>query len=185
MKYREVKRQAKVGEKIKIVSAFSTGGNYKNTDVLTVSPCSTLCHGAVHVKEFEQPYIYAGEYVVLEEIAEFELSDFKPCFVVVRRDKSVCAVFESKNGIIFQSTDGRVCSQISRYKADLKSMNGSEFDIMQVYGFSDGSFEISIKNRPLLFERIEKSPVQIKLEELESKRKEIEAEMKKLMEGAE
>lgn len=66
---REVKRKANIGEKIKIVDALFSFGNYKDGDVLTVSRIlgSGECdEGCVCVKEFEQPFILTREYVVLE-----------------------------------------------------------------------------------------------------------------------
>lgn len=66
---REVKRKAKIGEKIKIVDAFFPFGSYKNGDVLTVLRVlggEENDEHRVYVEEFEQPFILTGEYVVLE-----------------------------------------------------------------------------------------------------------------------
>lgn len=68
-KLREVKRKAKIGEKIKIVDAFFPLGSYKNGDVLTVLRVLGGEENDEHrvcVEEFEQPFILTSEYVVLE-----------------------------------------------------------------------------------------------------------------------
>lgn len=59
---REVKRTAQVGEYIKVVEAFATGGKYKNGDILRVTDVSdsyVLCKGIDAI-------ILHSEYVVLE-----------------------------------------------------------------------------------------------------------------------
>lgn len=63
-KYREVKRAAKVGEKIKVVDAENSFGCYRNGDVLTVTMSNCII---VNVKEVEIALSHR-EYVVLEEI---------------------------------------------------------------------------------------------------------------------
>jgi hypothetical protein len=68
-KYREVKRPAKVGERIRVVNATITGGNYKNGDEFTV--LETKETGGVIVETSSgRMYIsfVMGEYVVLEPI---------------------------------------------------------------------------------------------------------------------
>lgn len=62
---KEVKRQAKPGEWIKITNAYATHGQYKNGDVLKVKNRSLFDTG-LHVTEFEFPDIVDNEYVVLE-----------------------------------------------------------------------------------------------------------------------
>lgn len=68
--YREVKRQAKVGERIRIVAAENTYGKYKNGDEFTVKK---QVYKGVDVPEVGAPgnmsgYIYDREYVVLEPV---------------------------------------------------------------------------------------------------------------------
>jgi len=69
--YREVKRAAKVGEKIKITGEIMTGGNYKYGDILTMKS-REIGHPlpAIGVEEFTEPHIFDAEYVVLEEIKD-------------------------------------------------------------------------------------------------------------------
>lgn len=69
--YREVKRKAKVGERIKIVEPYMSGGRYRKGDELIVS------HDTGHYESVEavraegiECGIYHREYVVLEPIVE-------------------------------------------------------------------------------------------------------------------
>lgn len=71
VQYNEVKRAAKVGEKIKVVDAFATSGEYRDGDVFEVishSPETPERHASVLVKEHRMK-ILDKEYVVLEPIA--------------------------------------------------------------------------------------------------------------------
>jgi hypothetical protein len=115
-----------------------------------------------------------------EEFKGFTLADLKPCMVVVRRDGSVCGTFQLKDELKLQEDLNGVNCCTDNYNDDLTSKLSKKFDIMQVYNFSDNFFEISIEQRELLWERIEKSPRQLKLEELETKQREIADEMAKL-----
>lgn len=66
-KYREVKRAAKVGERIRIVMAEGTGGKYHNGDEFEV--INTVSGLAVKVRGLSR-VIWHREYVVLEPIEE-------------------------------------------------------------------------------------------------------------------
>jgi len=69
VKYREVKRKAKVGERIKIVAPFMTKGHYKKGDVLIV----TGIYSERSVNASGVPIVIRNEeYVVLEPITEEE-----------------------------------------------------------------------------------------------------------------
>jgi len=164
MKYREVKRPAKIGEKIKIVNATTTREKYKNGDILTVSPRSCLYPSAAHVSEFEQPYILLSEYVVLEEIKDFALSDLEPCMVVKRRDGVLAIVANTKcDGLCFQTAD-RTFTSFRDYEEDIIcKYNFRALDIMKVFGFSGRSSkatEISEEFREVLYERTEEPMVE-------------------------
>lgn len=76
---------------------------------------------------------------------------------------------------------------LSSYDNNLIENDGnSEYDIVKVeeisHIYSVFNFEHEKEARKVLFERIEKSPAQIKLEELESKQREIADEIKKVRE---
>lgn len=75
--FREIKRLAKVGERIKIVNAWSGNEKYKNGDVLTVDRVNDEDPEDVYVSSVGRPgnsdgIIYPREYVVLEPIADKE-----------------------------------------------------------------------------------------------------------------
>lgn len=75
VKYREVKRKAKIGEKVKIVNATDVVhdicGNleYKNGDILTIIECQSGMNN-VFYKKSGGSFLYEKEYVVLEPINE-------------------------------------------------------------------------------------------------------------------
>jgi hypothetical protein len=64
VEYREVKRQAEVGEWVKITNAWGSGGYYKNGDVLTVKEPRGI--GCIVLFGEHECYITSDEYVVLE-----------------------------------------------------------------------------------------------------------------------
>ncbi|AYK07755.1 hypothetical protein D8Z77_16035 [Brevibacillus laterosporus] len=68
VRYREEKREAKVGERILIVAAEITGSQYDNGSVLTVE-IVRRSYGGVRVKEHDL-LIYHREYVVITPINE-------------------------------------------------------------------------------------------------------------------
>jgi len=70
--YREVKRKAAVGERIKVVNAWLTGGLYKNGDVFIVTETHAEHEGAVIgvAERLSAVGIVVGEYVVLEPVTE-------------------------------------------------------------------------------------------------------------------
>lgn len=73
--YHEVKRAAKVGEKIKIVAPFISGGRYGNGDVFEVRsyhPATLVGSAYVYVKEHDVK-ILDHEYVVLEPVTSADI----------------------------------------------------------------------------------------------------------------
>lgn len=69
--YREVKRPARVGERIKVVAATLTGGKYRNGDVFTVKAVRNDSGGVIVDTPNSEAYIShkLGEYVVLEPVS--------------------------------------------------------------------------------------------------------------------
>jgi hypothetical protein len=70
--YREVKRKAKVGERIRIVDEYITGNKYSNGDefvVTEVESGNSITFPHVHVDDFELSILHR-EYVVLEPIED-------------------------------------------------------------------------------------------------------------------
>lgn len=170
MKYREVKRQAKVGEKIKIVNIISPLEKYKEGDIFTVSKSfdeTPFKNSYVEIEELINIKCLTREYVVLEEVAEFTLADLKPCMVVKRRDEELRIVTASTNGLLF--TYCGIWKDFSSYNDDMTYKDGfHDYDIMKVYGYSDLQYmaiDVTEKNRDLLWERIEE-PEEMTLEEI-------------------
>ena len=106
----------------------------------------------------------------------------KPCYVVVRRDGSICGIFATNGGLKLQTSLGSGMCFLEDYNKNLLKEESEidNTDIMEIYGLSKYSFDISINNRPLIWKRTEISPTQLKLEELEKKQREIADEMEKL-----
>lgn len=127
--------------------------------------------------------------LVFEEIkeeGENKMEDLreliKPCYVVVRRDGSICGIFATNGGLKLQTSLGSGMCFLEDYNKNLLKEESEidSTDIMEIYGLSKYSFDISINNRHLIWKRTEKSPTQLKLEELEKKQREIADEMEKL-----
>ena len=126
----------------------------------------------------------------LEEIKESsDLRELiKPCYVVVRRDGSVCGIFEIKEGLKLQekldmgNCDLEECDEnLNKYKREDRT------DIMDIYGFSrDGCFDISTSNRPLIWKREEapvKSPTELEIESIEEEQRKLADRLAKLKES--
>lgn len=123
---------------------------------------------------------------IFEEVKDFTLADLKPCMVVELRNSDICLVSECNTGIV--AIDKYSFLDFNEVLDDLRTAFDRNFDIIKVYGFSTRaikSTEISTSDRELLWERIEKSPTQLKLEELENKQREIADEIKKIREEME
>jgi hypothetical protein len=122
----------------------------------------------------------------VEEVKDFTLADLKPCMVVELRNGWIGRIEEVKRGLCVSVVNKKTdWNELNDYNEDL-TYNGScgnGWDIMKVYGFCDygcGKYLLNTEYRELLWERIEKSPQQLKLEELETKQREIADEMAKL-----
>src|SRR5699024_1412088 len=100
-KYREVDRVAEVGEKIKVIDAKVTYGDYDNGDIFTV--VEYRYDDGIYAKELPDDHVFIAhnEYVVLEPIEESpDLTD-----LVIRLSQTVA----------------RQQSEIDTLKADLQS----------------------------------------------------------------
>lgn len=104
---KEVKRQAKVGERIKIINAMYTSSKYKDGDIFQVDKAirerdNVLEH--VRVKEHVIP-ILASEYVVLENYEpsteEPKLYNTKIVCVKTAGDFTEGKIYEVKDGFLF------------------------------------------------------------------------------------
>lgn len=101
----------------------------------------------------------------MEKTKEFTKSGLKECDEVVYRTGS-------KNVFYQNEFRGKCNKNIECYKENLlRNDHRKEFDIMQV-----------IRNNEVIWERIEKSPLQIELENLEQQQREIADKLAKLRE---
>ena len=126
---------------------------------------------------------------IREEKGENKMEDLreliKPCYVVKFRgvEQGWCLAMNRSNGEIgFNSIDNLRRGIIRMSSFDEKLLddsNMSEYDIMEIRGYADVD-QTRIDNRPLIWKRVELSPTQLKLEELEKKQREIADEMEKL-----
>jgi hypothetical protein len=177
----------KVGDKVKIIQNPNRSMNNIVPDMEKHAGKVAVIKG---IRMFGESSFYIldidnGEWIwneCLVEALQFTKADLKPCMVVVRRDGSVCGIFQAGGILKMQENLKIVNCHLGAYKDDLTSFNGSKYDVMQVFDFADDRFDISTENRELLWERIEKSPQQIKLEELENKQREIADEIRKISE---
>lgn len=100
----------------------------------------------------------------------------KPCYAVRIRDGRWLIAFTRKDGDInlnrIQDISYGV-TKVSDFNENLlDSDSDSQFDIMEIRGFAEAR-QTNIANREVIWERIEKSPTQIKLEELETEQRQI------------
>jgi len=115
-----------------------------------------------------------------EEVKQFTKADLKPCMMVEIRDGRLLEVKITKEGFILYNNYHKIISQ-KYINEDLMSAD-SKYDFMKVYDIpsnNDSSFS-DINNRELLWERIEKSPKELKIEQLQLKLDEIKSEMEQL-----
>jgi len=132
--------------------------------------------------EFEETF---EEIKLNEEIKPFTQSDLKPCmFVKLRGYEEWCIIIQAKDGLHINSLkDMRCMASINNYvnfRHVYKGKDFRQFDILEVkdvnYKFINGC----VFDSKTLWKLEEKSPQQIKLEELELKQREIADEMAKL-----
>lgn len=132
---------------------------------------------------------WKGCFELIKEEGENKMEDLreliKPCYVVRFRggvNGWAIAMNRSNGRIGFNSIDNlqRGIVRMSSFDEKLlDNSNMSEYDIMEIRGYADVD-QTRIDNRPLIWERTEISPTQLKLEELEKRQREIADEMEKL-----
>ena len=120
-----------------------------------------------------------------EEITSFAQSDLKPCmFVKLRGYEEWCIIIQAKNGLHINSLNNMRCmASINNYVDFRHAYKGEEFrqfDILEVKDVNDKLINGCVVSSPTLWKLEEKSPQQIKLQELELKQREIADEMAKL-----
>lgn len=120
-----------------------------------------------------------------EEVFEDDLRELiKPCMVVVTRNGDKHITMQTVDGIILVDKDGRFLD-VKSLDVDLKARYRvfERNDVMKVYGlkkFTTEMLNIDEEHRDLLWKREEKSPQQIKIEEIERKQRELADELAEL-----
>ena len=120
-----------------------------------------------------------------EEITSFTQSDLKPCmFVKLRGYEEWHIIVQAKDGLHINSLKNFGCiSSIDEY-IDFRYEDDDEvfrqYDIVEVKDLSDTYVNRELFESETLWKLQEKSPQQIKLQELELKQREIADEMEKL-----
>ena len=120
-----------------------------------------------------------------EEITSFTQSDLKPCmFVKLRGSEEWCIIIQAKDGLHINSLKDMTCvSSIDEY-TNFRHEDDDEvfrqYDIIEVKDLSYTYSSRGCFDSPTLWKLEEKSPQQIKLQELELKQREIADEMAKL-----
>lgn len=90
-------------------------------------------------------------------------SDLKTGYVVELKNGQLYMVMPRNNGIILDNNDGFM--DLNRYTNDfkLRDRNDDKYDIIKIYGFVEAtrcSLSINSENRPILWERKDKSQEQ-------------------------
>ena len=127
----------------------------------------------------EQDYIKQEEgETKMEDLREL----IKPCYAVRIRDGRWLIAFMRKDGDIAMQEIRDISwgvTLVSSFTKDLCNSNSSQYDIMEIRSCADGD-QTNIESRDVIWKRTEKSPTQLKLENLEKKQREIADEMEKL-----
>lgn len=172
LQHREVNRAAKVGERIKIVEPYMSGGRYKKGDELIVYSVDTDGSGDVRIMiNGERTLISRKEYVVLEPIAE-QADD------IIEVD-----------GVKYRKVDRapKVGDFVYTLKDDWDLTEGSVYEIRRLDSDGDGVFRDDVgdsqfiqknTNTLLLVERIATAEdLERQVSELQTKLSEAEAEL--------
>lgn len=124
----------------------------------------------------------------VDKMKEFTKSDLQVGYVVEITDKENSKTFLMKveNGKQGECLSGKEAwfpidnlKENMIYKSDF-----NKYVVTKIYGFSTNinAWKLSTEDRKLLWERVEKSPIQIKLEELEKQQRAIADEIAKIRE---
>ena len=143
-------------------------------------------------KNFEdfiaQNYEWEKDIELIKEEGENKMEDLreliKPCYVVKLRNGDLAICLERVNNVIGMNDINDISigfTNIELLDDQLRdTYKNSNYDIMEIYGYPNGADQKIVKDRPLIWKRTEISPIQLKLEELEKKQREIADEMEKL-----
>mgnify|MGYP001769968918 CR=1 FL=1 len=118
----------------------------------------------------------------LEKVVEDLRELIKPCYAVKIRDGKWLIALNMEDGTIemFEIGSLKAIINIREFDKELKEKNSMQsYDIMEIRGYPK-TFSLDEKRRKKIWERIEKSPTQIKLEELEKEQRKIADEIAEL-----
>jgi len=135
-----------------------------------------------HMPEYQVQFEEGEKWCFNEEDLESvkEVMDLreliKPCYAVRIRDGRWLIAFMRKDGGVNLNRIDDVSHGVTKVSSFDENLLDSDsvscYDIMEIRGFTNTN-QYDIKNREIIWERIEKSPTQIKLEELEKQQREI------------
>ena len=112
----------------------------------------------------------------LEKVVEDLRELIKPCYAVRIRDGRWLIAFARKDNEINFNETGDISigvTKLSDFDKSLIDKDGySQYDIMEIRGYSSAN-QKNIEERKIIWKREEKSPTQIKLEELETEQRKI------------
>lgn len=175
------------------------GGNFK-VKCLDARGCSGYTNGKIYeVVDGVFTYNSGNNIIGIDSFDEFnnmtsaiwelveDSSDLreliKPCYAVRIRDGRWLIAFTKKDGDIAMQDITDISygvTAVSNFeKNTLNHRNSEQYDIMEIRGYANAD-QTNIENRDVIWKREEKSPTQLKLEELEKKQREIADEMENL-----
>lgn len=121
-----------------------------------------------------------------EEVFDDDLRKLiKPCMLVRCRDRVLRMAIQCEGEIVLKTSESIRYIDFSNYDNNLllKKRTMEYLDIIEVYGYTNSRFtslEIRKDYRDLIWKREEKSPQQIKIEEIERKQRELADELAEL-----
>ena len=163
----------------------------ENNEAISIEPNgkkSGICTKIFGLKEWTNRISSTGsKWELIEEEGENKMEDLRESleqgFVVKHIDDTLSKVEMNSEGKLVISGDDHWCL-VDKLTKELYGYNGDpKVTIKEIYGYSDYNsyaHKVSLDGRELIWKRIELSPTQLKLEELEKKQREIANEMEKL-----
>ena len=132
-------------------------------------------------------YTNQSKWELIEEKGENKMEDLRELleqgFVVKHIDDKLSKIEMNSEGKLVISGDDHWCL-VDKLTKELYGYNGdTKVAIKEIYGYSDynsHAHKVSLDGRELIWKRIELSPTQLRLEELEKKPREIADEIEKL-----
>lgn len=171
----------KVGDKVRILDGtkqegWTMNGSMKKT-IGTVGKIIDIdnCDPKYRVTFEDDWWDYNEEDLeIVKEVMDLRKL-IKPCYAVRIRDGRWLIALNMEDDIIemFEIGSFKAIVNIREFDKELTEKNSMQsYDIMEIRGYSE-TFSLDERRREKIWERIEKSQTQIKLEELEKQQREI------------